>query len=108
MRFNILTGQLERDRRCEGSQSNRKTGVPRVFTEIAEKPRGRIICMRSAHTRTSGATETGRHGNVEQASPTLQQISTIYTDTAGILDISAANGPLFERWEPSNLMEDAS
>jgi hypothetical protein len=36
VRLNILNGQPECDRRCEGSQSNRKTGILRAFTEIAQ------------------------------------------------------------------------
>jgi hypothetical protein len=35
--FNTLNGQPECDRHCEGSRPNRKTGIPRAFTQIAQE-----------------------------------------------------------------------
>jgi hypothetical protein len=45
-----------------------------------------------AHARTKGATGAGLHGDVKQASPTLQPGHRRSTGTAGIADISTAHG----------------
>jgi hypothetical protein len=92
VRLNILNGQPECGRRCEGSQSNRKTGILRAFTEIAQKPRGRIICTRPSicangwryWSRPSRRRQTG-----------IAHVTTGHqrsTGTPGVADMSAANG----------------
>jgi hypothetical protein len=92
VRLNILNGQPECDRRCEGSQSNRKTGILRAFTEIAQKPRGRIICTRPSIC-ANGSRYWSRPSRRRQTG--IAHVTTGHqrsTGTAGIADISAANG----------------
>jgi hypothetical protein len=59
---------------CEGSQSNRTTGILRALTDRSGGHAAGLSARGRAHARTGGATGAGRHGDVKQASPTLQQV----------------------------------
>ena len=105
-RCSILNRQPECDCRCGGTV-HRKTGNLRAFTEITQKPLGRIICTRSGTCANEwrDQSKTWRRRQTGIAHITAGHLRS--KSTAGIADISAANG-CFRKPEPSNLVESAA
>jgi len=91
-RFNILNDQPECDRCCEGSQPNRKTGILRcIHRDRSGGNAAGLYAQGRAYARTGGAIGASHHGDVKQASPTLQQVINDLQVLRGIADISAAS-----------------
>ena len=105
VRFNILNDQPECDRRCAGSQPNRKTGILRAFTKIAQKPRGRIRCTRSGIcAKTMAQSEQA----ITETSNRYRPVTTSHqrsTGTRARRRHVSCERSLFVSWEPSDLME---